>query len=319
MWPKRSRYSKARQWNPVVPEVRVDVASLAIFRAELFPRVGPTPWLDRSDALDQVGHLESERSITRYEADQLRKWVRDGYVIEEALLDAHTLDGVWSEYQSTLESGALQPPAEPHFAGDEVPGRVLNPHEKVPAIDRLMRDPRLRHVTELLLGAQSIPFQSISGHKASQQPTHSDSIHMTTYPEGYLVAMWIAFEDIHPGSGPLVYYPGSHRLPVLHATEVGISPIDFNKWGYREFEVKYTPAIGRLIESEHLEPSHFHAKRGDVLFWHANLLHGGSARTDFTKTRRALVFHFFAEGCVCYHDLSGEVASANGQQLTGIG
>jgi ectoine hydroxylase-related dioxygenase (phytanoyl-CoA dioxygenase family) len=140
---------------------------------------------------------------------------------------------------------------------------------------------------------------------------------MTTYPEGYLVAMWIAFEDIHPGSGPLVYYPGSHRLPVIHATDVGISPADFNEWGYREFDVKYTPTIDRLIESEQLEPSHFHANRGDVLFWHANLLHGGSARTDFNVTRKALVFHFFADGCVCYHDLRGQLAWANGKRLTG--
>jgi ectoine hydroxylase-related dioxygenase (phytanoyl-CoA dioxygenase family) len=89
------------------------------------------------------------------------------------------------------------------------------------------------------------------------------------------------------------------------------------KWGYREFEAKYTPTIAGLIESEHLRPSYFHAKRGDVLFWHANLLHGGSARTDFSQTRKALVFHFFAEGCICYHDLRGQLAWANGRPLTG--
>jgi ectoine hydroxylase-related dioxygenase (phytanoyl-CoA dioxygenase family) len=194
---------------------------------------------------------------------------------------------------------------------------VLNPHKSVPAIDRIMHDPRVRQVTELLLGAQSIPFESISGHKASQQATHSDSIHMTTYPEGYLVAMWIAFEDIGTGSGPLVYFPGSHRLSVFHSADVGISPDDFKKWGYREFDAKYTPTIGRLIDSEQLEPSRFHAKRGDVLFWHANLLHGGSTRTDFSQTRKALVFHFFAEGCVCYHDLRGQLAWVNGKPLTG--
>ena len=49
-------------------------------------------------------------------------------------------------------------------------------------------------------------------HKGSQQGAHSDSIHMTTYPIGYLSAAWIAFEDIHPDSGPQLFYPGSHRL-----------------------------------------------------------------------------------------------------------
>jgi len=303
----------------VVPEVPVDAGSMTTFRADRFPDAGPSPWLDQPDALVHIGRVEAEGSITPYEADQLRKWVRDGYVIEESLLDGDSLDRVWSEYEAMLASGALQPSEEPHFTGDDVPGRVLDPHKMAPAIARLMGDPRLRHVTELLLGARSIPFQSISGHKASQQATHSDSIHMTTYPEGYLVAMWIAFEDIAPGSGPLVYYPGSHRLGVLHAEDVGISTEDFKQWGYREFEAKYTPTIAGLIESEHLRPSYFHAKRGDVLFWHANLLHGGSARTDFSQTRKALVFHFFAEGCICYHDLRGQLAWANGRPLAGAG
>jgi len=44
---------------------------------------------------------------------------------------------------------------------------------------------------------------------------------MTTYPEGYLVGAWVAVEDIHPDSGPLVYYPGSHRLPYYLSKEVG--------------------------------------------------------------------------------------------------
>ncbi len=36
------------------------------------------------------------------------------------------------------------------------------------------------------------PLQTIAAHKGSQQGVHSDSIHMTTYPLGYLSAAWIA-------------------------------------------------------------------------------------------------------------------------------
>ena len=68
------------------------------------------------------------------------------------------------------------------------------------------------------------PFQTITSHKGSQQQEHSDSIHMTTYPIGYLTAAWVAFEDIHPDSGPLVYYPKSHRLPYIFSRDVGIKP-----------------------------------------------------------------------------------------------
>ena len=65
----------------------------------------------------------------------------------------------------------------------------------------------------LLMDREPRALQTIASHKGSQQGLHSDSIHMTTYPLGYLTAAWIAFEDIDPDCGPLVYYPGSHRLP----------------------------------------------------------------------------------------------------------
>ena len=41
---------------------------------------------------------------------------------------------------------------------------------------------------------------------------------------------------------------------------------------------------------------------GDVLFWHANLLHGGSPRKNLALSRKALVCHHFAKGAVTYHD-----------------
>jgi hypothetical protein len=63
-----------------------------------------------------------------------------------------------------------------------------------------------------------------------------------------------------------------------------------------------------LIAENGLKPEYFLAKRGDVLIWHANLLHGGSPRQNTLRTRKALVCHFFAKGCVCYHDYSGSLS-----------
>jgi hypothetical protein len=74
---------------------------------------------------------------------------------------------------------------------------------------------------------------------------------------------------------------------------------------YAQMEALYNPALMKAVEQGGFAPAYFHAKKGDVLFWHANLAHGGSARRDFTVSRKAFVFHYFAEGCICYHDLSG--------------
>lgn len=306
--PPRSAWSSARTEQPVVPDVPVDIRAMSVYRAEYFPRSGPTPWLDRPHVRSLVRQGVRSGRITPWEAMLCNKWARDGYVIVEKLLDDSLLDYVWAAYEGRIHEGVVQPGHEPHFEGDPVAGRVLDPHLSVPAIAELMENPALVRVVELLLGAEALSFQSISGHKASQQAIHSDSIHMTTYPEGYLVALWIAFEDIEPGSGPLEYYPGSHRLPTIYSKTVGIPETAMTESGYAEFNSRYTPTIREVISARALTPAHFHARKGDVLFWHANLLHGGSSRTDFDKTRRALVFHYFAKGCVCYHDLSATLS-----------
>ena len=32
-------------------------------------------------------------------------------------------------------------------------------------------------------------------------------------PEGFMCGVWVALEDMDMENGPLVYYPGSHKLP----------------------------------------------------------------------------------------------------------
>jgi ectoine hydroxylase-related dioxygenase (phytanoyl-CoA dioxygenase family) len=129
---------------------------------------------------------------------------------------------------------------------------------------------------------------------------------MTTYPLGYLAAAWIAFEDIHPDCGPLVYYPGSHKLPYVFSKDVGISEADYKKDGYAPYQARYEGFITQLIEKHELEPHYFQAQKGDVLIWHANLVHGGSTRRNLRLSRRALVCHYFAKGAFVYHDLASK-------------
>ena len=39
----------------------------------------------------------------------------------------------------------------------------------------------------------------------------------------------------------------------------------------------------------------FAARKGDVFIWSAYLMHGGSHIADSSRTRRSIVFHYFAE------------------------
>ena len=302
--------------GPVRPDVELDVAmDIApdqVWRATRLPRHGPQPWLDRPDAEEEVAKRLKYGHITADQADLCRHWIRDGYVIIRGLIDQATLDDVWRHYEQYLAAGLLETrDDEAQGPGDVLRGRTLSPHVVVSRMRGLLEDRRLVDVAELLLGAEALPFQTIAGHKASQQALHSDSIHMTTYPLGYLVANWIAFEDITADSGPLRFVPGTHRLDTLYADEVGIDHRMHERDIFGHFNVTYSPRIEAIAESFPRPSEVFTASAGDVLFWHANLLHGGSMRTNYLQSRRSVVCHYFAKGCVCYHDLTGILADVD--------
>ena len=288
----------------------VRISRLPSFRAEHFPNSGPYPWLDRPDALDRIDLKLQRGEITSAEAEQCRYWAVNGYIILNNLIENQILDEVWTAYEKAIRAGKIILQQEPAAEHDPYPGRYLNPHKKAGAFCRILKHTGLLRWIRVLMEREPKPLQTIASHKGSQQAAHSDSIHMTTYPLGYLAAAWIAFENIHPDSGPLLFYPGSHKLPYVFSKNVGITESDFKNEGYGSYQAKYEPFIRQTIEQHNLERHYFLAKRGDVLVWHANLIHGGSARRDMQLSRRALVCHFFAKGAFVYHDL----ASARSKQ-----
>jgi hypothetical protein len=287
-------------------EQAVDLDAIGEFRNDAFPASGPACWLDRPDALVEVERRRQNGMIDAQQAELCAQWIFDGYVIVPGLIGRDELDRVWTAYERAIADGRIVVHPEPIGPDDPYPGRSLDPHLKVAEIRALQHHPKILAITDLLLGRRTLPFQTIMGHKGSSQLPHSDMIHMTTYPLGYLVANWVAFEDVDPDSGPLEYYPRSHRLiPRLLSHEIALAPLEFKQRGAAAYSEKYEPEVGRHIAAARLQPDYFLGKAGDVLFWHADLIHGGAPRKNVALSRKALVCHYFAEGAVTYHDLSG--------------
>ncbi|MEM6316971.1 MAG: hypothetical protein AAF960_04835 [Bacteroidota bacterium] len=46
------------------------------------------------------------------------------------------------------------------------------------------------------------------------------------------------------------------------------------------------------------------AKKGDILIWHANLLHGGNPILNPEHSRKSMTLHYFAEEVSCYHEVT---------------
>lgn len=285
--------------RPGIAEIKLDFSRLPAFRAEHFPDSGPKPWLD-SDHWPKL--LES---FPAGEAALCRQWAESGYVILPKVIPDALLDDAWLAYEQAVQRGSITLPADAAGDHDALPGRSLNPHKKVGRFCKVAKHPDLMVWLRRLLGHRARLLQTIASHKGSQQSAHSDSIHMTTYPLGYLAATWIAFEDIDPDSGPLEFYPGSHRLPYVFSRDLQIPEDGLKTEGYGPYKERYEPFVQKLVREHGLKPKLFEARKGDVLIWHANLLHGGSPRRNLQLTRKALVGHYFASRAFVYHDLAG--------------
>jgi hypothetical protein len=148
-----------------------------------------------------------------------------------------------------------------------------------------------------LYGRRAFPFQTLNFPVGTQQHFHSDSIHFSSVPERFMCGVWLAMEDIHPDAGPLVYYPGSHRWPILQNEMIG--KVAGRDRGFLAQE-PYEAAWAALIKARGVQPELFTPKKGQALIWAANLLHGGSRQADPQLTRWSQVTHYYFDDCVYY-------------------
>ena len=214
------------------------------------------PWLDREDREVTIERRLRSGALTEEQAGWCRSFAKDGYLVFAGLIPEDQIDHVWGAYERFCE--AHREEFHPsNLPGDPWPERYLNTHFSVPEMAEILHHPRLREITEVLFGRPTRPFQTITSHKGTEQGAHSDSIHMTTRPPGYLVAAWIACEDIHPDSGPLDYYPGSHRLPYVLSRDVEISHEEFAECQHEVYHERYEPYIRQLIARHDLQRREF--------------------------------------------------------------
>ena len=141
-----------------------------------------------------------------------------------------------------------------------------------------------------LYGRQAFPFQTLNFAFGSQQAAHSDTYHFNSKPYGFMSGVWVALEDVHPSAGPVFYYPGSHKLPILERCDIQ------GEQSYGDYERQIETRSKRAGQ----EPEEALLKRGQALIWVANLVHGGARRKNLALTRFSQVTHYFFEDCAYY-------------------
>jgi phytanoyl-CoA hydroxylase len=180
--------------------------------------------------------------------------------------------------------------------GDERHFKVNDLHLMSDEVRELAIDPGLVSVLEGLLGEPAVLCNSLNLRKGTSQAIHIDSLYMTPRTPQSLVAAWIAFEDVHPDAGPLVYYPGSHRIPLYTFN-------DGTHHAAPDEEADWFDYIDVQIRLRGLKERRFIARKGDVLVWHSGLVHGGCPVRDPGRTRGSMVCHYYGESDCRERDL----------------
>jgi hypothetical protein len=180
--------------------------------------------------------------------------------------------------------------------GENGPPRLQDGWIDHGSVRALALEPVVLDLLRHLYGREPFAFQTLNFAVGSQQHYHSDAVHFHSYPHGFMCGVWIALQDVQANSGPLIYFPGSHRLPYLSARSLGLDreAVMGEPHPQRFFE----PCWQQAVNDHGFAKQQFLPKRGELLIWHANLLHGGEPVQVRSSRRWSQVNHYFFADCL---------------------
>ena len=205
----------------------------------------------------------------------IEQYNKNGYLVVKSVIDNDIIDSIVNEIYEKHPENKNQ-------------HRITDAWKQYDIIGYLAFNKKIMNVLYQLYSRKPLPFQTLNFYLGTEQKIHSDQIHFCSDPINLMCGVWIALEDISMESGPLIYYPKSHKLPFYTMHRLKIEP-----GNYAEYEKK----IEQKINTIGLSPKYGNIKKGDIIIWHANLLHGGSKRNNINLTRKSIVIHYFFENC----------------------
>lgn len=110
---------------------------------------------------------------------------------------------------------------------------------------------------------------------------HQDSWYLDTVPQGGVVGVWIALEDITRDCGPFKVYDHTQDH-LVEPTAYNFDALEQDAQFQRDYP---TSRCQRLL-----------LKKGDVILWNSFLFHGADLPTSDQRTRKSLTAHFYRHG-----------------------
>lgn len=263
-------------------------------------------WTDQANAFDQLqGRIECGR-LTPEQGKRVAFWIANGYVVLEAAIPPHLVDAAAVDLEKAYAGGFEKLKFECHMPRidglatwqpymNEHPAKALDIHHFSRATRNLIFSAPVAEFLGFIFDAKTFATQTLGFLRGSAQGGHQDSAYVPYTIPRQFAATWIALEDVTLGAGELFYYPGSHRFPdylylggYKSIAEARRMEPDGKFGDQVEDHVRSLEQRAREAGIARLP---FAAKKGDVLVWHSDLVHGG-APVSRDITRKSVVTHY---------------------------
>jgi ectoine hydroxylase-related dioxygenase (phytanoyl-CoA dioxygenase family) len=244
------------------------------------------PWHERDDWESEA----TRRGLDARERALVDAYRRDGFVVveDERILDGLDVEAIWTRLAG-------------QFAADGA-GRVQDAWTSDATVRAIAAHPAVLQTLRMLYGRAPVPFQTLNFLSGTEQRTHSDTIHFSSMPSGFMCGVWMALEDITLRQGPLHYFRGSQRLPEFDYEDFGVPAVvgepNWANPSTRASYALYEEHIDGIARESGCPREELAVRRGTFLIWSANLLHGGSPREDRALTRKSQVTHYYFSDAV---------------------
>jgi hypothetical protein len=256
-----------------------------------------TLWTDTPYAMQRVAGLYEANEITAAERDDLAHFIEHGWLLWRGGIETRLID----RFAEDIRSHHLHPgkfmttdhrnkQSRRKLSGS-TPDRfesLFDLYVNLASAREVCFHPRISRFLSLVfdtrpLACQQLLFQRSNGHRV-----HQDTSVVTIEDPMLLAATWIALEDVVEGSGELAFYDKSHRLP-HYLFKDGTKRMDFAA----DDEDLYVSELDAACRRESMIYQRFLARKGDVFFWTADLVHRSHPRTLPEDTSRlSCVTHY---------------------------